>query len=172
MEKRDITLRLCAGRVKRWHSFPHHGEQTVGEHTYGVVQILRYITNDMCSTTTLLAALDHDAAEAMLGDITFHAKKQLGEKVKELEAGIAEMHGLARPLNEEEERVVKLADLLEMGIWACNQIQLGNQAAGLVLSTVIDEIEGMEVLNAYPKAEDIYNEFKEFTPGAGDTDGE
>ena len=40
---KKLAARLKAGRVKRYHTAGITGEQTVGEHTYGVCQILQYL---------------------------------------------------------------------------------------------------------------------------------
>jgi 5'-deoxynucleotidase YfbR-like HD superfamily hydrolase len=56
----ELKLRLDAAIVKRYHTMNIIGQQTVGEHTYNVVQLIRYITEDKASENLIKAALDHD----------------------------------------------------------------------------------------------------------------
>ena len=165
---KTLGLQLMAGRVKRYHNHSIIGEQTVGEHTYGMVQIIRCLTDDDCSGNLLKAALDHDVPEAITGDIPFTAKKghpELKIAVDNVEAEVEKEYGLQRLLNAAEYNVLKQADLLEMGFFGINQMRLGNKyGGGDVVVNVLEALGKLRpTINGQILAtmlEDMYHERK------------
>ena len=59
---------LEGGEVKRYHTMPTIGEQTVANHSWGVAVILSWLKPDI-SPKALLKALTHDVAEKQTGDM-------------------------------------------------------------------------------------------------------
>jgi len=130
MEINITSVRLAAARIKRYHTGMIIGEQSVGEHTYGVVQILRHVMNDNLHIDWLKAALDHDIMEYFTGDVPHPAKVLfpfLDEAVDTAEGDIAYKLGLCNnelPLRGKV--ILKVCDLLEMGFYGLHQAELGN----------------------------------------------
>lgn len=65
---------LDSGNVVRFHAVPGVGKQKNSEHQWGVALLVAAIKPD-CSKELLLAALTHDSAEIVTGDIPFTFKK-------------------------------------------------------------------------------------------------
>ena len=146
-----LLLQLDAGRIKRYHTFTIQGEQTVAEHSYGVVQLVRAITDDRASGKLLRAALDHDVAELFTGDIPHTIKRkedELSSAVKAIEDRINTNFQITYDLTEWEEKVLKLADLLEMAFFGLHQIKLGNGYAHTIVARVRGAMVDMHRLSA------------------------
>ena len=169
MRKDTLNYQLIAGRIKRWHTYPTIGEQTVGEHTYGVLQILRYIMEEEWDIDMVHAVLDHDVPEVVLGDIPYSGKK-LVPAIRAAEQRVANEVGLSTdaPCSE----AIKIADLLEMGIWGAQQVSMGNSNGHQIVNTVCKEVEQIEKYEAYPRAHELVAELKSIARGANDESGE
>jgi len=134
-----LMVQLQAGKIKRWHTHPIIGEQTVADHTYGVVQILRYLYQNKCPPCLLTAALDHDVPEWYTGDIPFGAKEgshSLRMGLRKLEACYIEDGGIIHDLTIAEKKVLKFADLAEMGFFAMHQWKMGNDTMEVVINVI------------------------------------
>lgn len=123
----DLVRR--GGQVRRYHTAPMIGHQTVAEHTYGVVCIIMHLWPDS-RPQVIQAALYHDTPEYLTGDSPAPAKREypaLWDALHHAEEDIIKRHGLAVELTEEEKNRVKLADLAELVMTAAEQIDLGNR---------------------------------------------
>lgn len=84
----------------------------------------------------LMAALEHDMAECVIGDLPAPAKRQTDfnrEAWDTMERSILEAHGYAiatSALCNEEKRIVKLADNCEGALWCIDERMLGNKGIG------------------------------------------
>jgi 5'-deoxynucleotidase YfbR-like HD superfamily hydrolase len=120
-----------AGRTRRFHSISFSRVQTIGEHSWNVAQLLRYLWPS-CSHELLLAALDHDVPERLTGDIPSPFKKQLGVEFKDLiikiEREIEEELGLSfhHELTDEEKHQLAVVDVLDFILAAKNEVIHGN----------------------------------------------
>ena len=145
-----LKIQLEGGKVKRYHTLPIIGEQTVGDHSYGVAQIVRYLTEDTCSTRLLCAALDHDVAEVIMGDTPHPTKRdypEVKEALDKVEKEIEEAYELqGNDLAVGEKELLKLADMLEMGLFGVYQAQLGNRHGLTVVENVLEALGEMEML--------------------------
>ena len=147
-----LAIRLAAGEIKRWHTIPIHGEQTVADHTYRMVQILRFI--EPCPSMQLLcAALDHDVGEAKTGDIPYGAKTA---DAIALEKEVLEKHNIAPTLEPYEAKLLKAADLLEMGYFAAMQYDRGNSPMLAIVERVVDALD--QYCNLNDRVSDLYTE--------------
>jgi len=166
MANNKLIVQLSAGRIKRYHTHPIVGEQTVGDHTYGVVQILRYITQDNCSKNLMIAALDHDVLEFFTGDVPHPAKNmfpQLKQVLDAIERNAAEVNGMVEydKLSAKEKVLLTCADLLEMGFYGAYQMKLGNSFGRNVVETIVQSV-GKLPENKVPKeAKDLAQELEE-----------
>lgn len=165
-----LTIQLSAGKIKRYHTHPITGEQTVGDHTYGVVQILRYITEDNCSKVLLMAALDHDVVEFYTGDVPYPAKKQfpiLEEVLGKIEDAVRQEHlQEINSLTEEDKLCLKAADLLEMASFGVHQWKLGNSFGLGVTQQVIEELKQMNQTLLPQKAKELIIEIEAVYSGS------
>lgn len=115
------------GMVKRYHTVPTIGQQTVAEHSFFLCLILTQIYTP--SAELLRAALYHDLPEMETGDVPATTKWRYPKLAEELE--IAEMEFIRRNklevnLTDEEWRALKWADMLELVMYCVDQIKLGN----------------------------------------------
>ena len=148
--KERLLLQFQAGDIKRYHTFPIIGEQTVGTHTYGVMQLVRYLTKDMCSTELLLATLDHDVPEAIVGDMPHTTKTEsteLKEAMNIVEGRICRDYGMLYKLTTLEKVILKTADLMEMGLFGLRQIDLGNINGRGIVENIIKALSSMKLTN-------------------------
>lgn len=126
-----------AARVRRYHTVPQVGEQTVADHSWGVAMILLRLMPAPGPTVGLLrAALQHDLTEAVTGDVPATAKwayPQLKLELDTIEADQEVRLGIVSYLSGEERDWLKAADLLELCFWCQYQYRLGNNYAMEVL---------------------------------------
>ena len=139
-----LHLRLKAQPIVRYHVLDIPEHQTVGEHTYGATQILRYLVEGKSSEYRLQAIeaiLDHDVPEALIGDTPHTTKidyEGFVDVLAELEDEIIAEFQLNRPLSLAMELDCKCADMLEMAWYSYRLILKGNAVGFTVLENVIN----------------------------------
>tara|TARA_R110000737_G_scaffold41837_5_gene62541 strand:+ start:32 stop:550 length:519 start_codon:yes stop_codon:yes gene_type:complete len=171
MANSKLPIQLSAGKIKRYHTHPIIGEQTVGEHTYGVVQILRYITGDNCTKSMLMAALDHDVLEYFTGDIPHPAKKMFPELkglLGRIECHLENEVGLLEHTNlsEKEQLTIRCADLLEMGFFGKYQMDLGNGYGKAITENIVKALEALPSVDVPQLAKDLTVELRGYIDGS------
>jgi 5'-deoxynucleotidase YfbR-like HD superfamily hydrolase len=119
----------AGGGVRRYHTRPIIGEQTVAAHSWGVAVILLEICEP--SPALMRAALYHDVAEYETGDVPATAKWANASLKTALDAIEREVEGRlgisADGLSAEELFLLKVADMFEL-LWFCvDQRWLGNR---------------------------------------------
>jgi 5'-deoxynucleotidase YfbR-like HD superfamily hydrolase len=126
---KDTIQFIAAGAdVSRYHTVFTFNNETVGHHSHGVAMMVLMMKPD-ASASLLKAALYHDLAEQVVGDIPSPAKRQsgLGQHLDKLELAIIEDAGIENPaLTDEEARILKLADIAQGALFCAREIQLGN----------------------------------------------
>ena len=133
--KENVNLLLDlirASNVKRYHTFPIIGEQTVGHHSHRVALLLIYLTNGKLSCNLIKAALFHDLAEIHTGDIpatTKWAHPNIADLLKRIENTYELEHEISVILTEKEKKLLKTADMCELMLFAEEQHMLGNKNA-------------------------------------------
>ena len=147
----QTEIRWNAGRVSRWHAHPTVHDQTVADHTYGVLQWLTFIVPPAALTKRMmLAALNHDIAEIFTGDIPFTAKRlypDLKQALDHAEVDIHERLGANWVLLDAEVSAIKFADLTEMGFYAIREHTLGNSFMVPVIDNIIADLD--RICNEY-----------------------
>lgn len=129
-----------AGRVIRYHTWPHIRPQTVAEHSWQLLRILLVIWPEAPSTV-LSYIVRHDCGELTTGDMPFPVKRD--NPVLAHEASRIEDEGLALQVRTgflpdipdatpSQRWAVKLAEFVEMWEWALEELLMGNQFARLV----------------------------------------
>lgn len=118
-----------AGYIKRYHTVPTIGDsQTVSAHSWGVATLINEIWPD-ATKQVLLASLYHDVAEVLTGDMPATVKW----KYPDFAAALERVEKLAEDeldlefaLSVREKRQLKIADMLELMLYAGEQIRIGN----------------------------------------------
>jgi len=118
------------GLVKRYHTVNTINPNTVAHHSFGVAWLVHLLT-DGCSYDLIIAALAHDLAEQVTGDISSPTKRRfpvMAEMVQQMEDEILESHGMFVQLTAADQRILKMADCLDGMLFCINEIELGNAA--------------------------------------------
>lgn len=126
--KERLDFFAAGADVLRYHTVRTLTQETVGHHSHLVALLCTLIDPD-ASRELLMAALLHDLAEQVTGDIPSPAKHQFGisEKVSEMEAKIMRLAGIDFPaLTLNEARILKLADLAQGALFCARELSLGN----------------------------------------------
>lgn len=134
--RRDARM---AGRVLRYHTWPHIRPQTVGEHSWQVARILLSI-HPLASRDLLVHTVVHDMGELRTGDLPYPVKADnppLQAIMDDLEydamAEICSNWEIQAPMIGELDRwAFKLAEFIEMAEWGMEEALMGNQFARLV----------------------------------------
>jgi 5'-deoxynucleotidase YfbR-like HD superfamily hydrolase len=123
-----------AGEVVRYHTWPHIKAQTVAAHSWHVIRILLAIWPEV-PRHVIVEAIFHDVGEGFAGDSPFYAKRAnpglktiLDKMENDARLGMALPWGVVAPqaLSDDEYKVLKVADLIEMWEHALHEIELGN----------------------------------------------
>jgi 5'-deoxynucleotidase YfbR-like HD superfamily hydrolase len=129
-----------AGSVTRFHTKRVIKSQTIADHSWGVALIALEIAHDP-SIELVKAVLYHDLAESVTGDTPATAKwvsNDLKTSLQKLEDNFNKRLGLQTQLSEEEEEVLKWADMIELIMYCNSESALGNAAMKAVARTGID----------------------------------
>lgn len=142
----------AAGNVKRYHTVQIIGEQTVSAHSFNVAMLCLAIKPD-ASFDLIKAALFHDLAELETGDIPAQVKwsnQDLEVQLKIIENRFDQAHDINIELTREEERILKIADLLELCYFCVEQKRLGNDTILPILGRGVKKLKEYD-LNATAK---------------------
>jgi len=116
-----------AGNVTRFHTVRTSRTTTIAHHSWGVCLILLKITNP--SAQLLAAAIYHDLAESVTGDVPATAKwlsDGLTDALSDMETKFEVKHNLIVDLTETEASLLKWADMLELILYADSEVAVGN----------------------------------------------
>jgi 5'-deoxynucleotidase len=157
-----LRLMRTAARVRRVHTMPTIHPQTVGEHTFGVMAILYEICHEGVPPALMVAALQHDAPEAITGDVPSPAKWRhptLEDALRVAEAKISiefdlQPHEL---LSAVEHRLLKFADLMELAIFAIEEVDTGNSAMATVARNALTAIAKRDLRGLNEHTERLYS---------------
>jgi 5'-deoxynucleotidase YfbR-like HD superfamily hydrolase len=129
-----------AGRVIRYHTWPHIRQTCVAEHSWQLLRILLKIWPSV-PAHVLAYVVRHDVGELTTGDAPYPVKVDnpvLGDEMRRVEAEALELQiaggflADTPELSPDEKWAVKLAEFIEMWEWALEELLLGNQFARLV----------------------------------------
>ena len=126
--KERLDFFAAGADVLRYHTVRTLTQETVGHHSH-LVALLCTLIDPNASRELLMAALLHDLAEQVTGDIPSPAKHQFGisEQVSEMETKIMRWAGIDFPaLTLDEARILKLADLAQGALFCARELSLGN----------------------------------------------
>lgn len=133
-----LTNSYFAGRVTRYHTWPMHHNQTVGEHTFQVMRIWWHIWGPLSPEISTFI-LFHDAGELKTGDIPYPMKVRNPEIKKLFDAQEAQaVHDMGgRPsfvdglyeLSQLDRTRVKICDSIDLWETGLVELQMGNKFA-------------------------------------------
>lgn len=145
-----ITLDIrLAGQVKRYHTWPTHRQQTVGEHTWQVLRIYSTIFGPP-DPSLLLYILYHDCGELVTGDLPFPVKSEnpvIGAAVHAMEDDAKQRLGgqwsTAIPLDTRRASHIKVSELIEMAEEGFHEHALGSMYGWIVAARTLDKAYAM-----------------------------
>lgn len=119
------------GQSKRFHTVETIKPQNIADHSFGVAWFCELLTGGRARKPLIMAALAHDLAEHMTGDIPSPAKRAmgLGEKFHNHEMELIKKAGLGHyfmELTSGEELTLKLADMLDGCQFCIRERRMGN----------------------------------------------
>lgn len=128
-----MTSQYMAGRVRRYHTWPVLHQETVAEHSMGVLTIYREVFG-LSTMSVVKYIMDHDLPELHVGDTPFPAKRlypKLKEALDAAERPARSALGLpteysVTPL---EKHQIKICDLLQMWQFGRAEMRMGNTFA-------------------------------------------
>lgn len=135
-----------AAAVKRYHVKRTLRQQTVGEHTFGVLMLLRMVLPDDYdpdkTAVLLVATMHHDLPELVTGDIPAPVKRRfpaLNSLLDQIECSADNLY-FDFPLTAEEKVMLKWADTMELVLWCMEERELGNRNMDRTISRALGYI--------------------------------
>ncbi|UOF78580.1 putative hydrolases of hd superfamily [Bacteriophage sp.] len=130
----EATLYRDAGAVKRYHVKRTHRQQSIAEHTFGMLMLVKQVTEGIgeygmqARCQLYEAILHHDLPELMTGDVPAPIKRvhpELGPLMDSIEQ---DLYPLYRDytLTGEEAALLKWADRMELVLWCLEEFKMGN----------------------------------------------
>lgn len=121
-----INFIIKGGEVKRFHTIKTIQEETNGHHSFLVAMLCELLSPGR--PTLLLAALTHDLAEHIVGDVPSPVKSLAGAEIAALEnSKLVEVNlYYEKGLTQEERRTLTLADRLAGLIFCRRELRMGN----------------------------------------------
>lgn len=118
-----------ASNVRRCHNTPHHGEYTVGKHSFDVLALLLTL-NPEASPNLIRATAFHDMGERVVGDLPQSVKwwsPDIATSHAAAEEAVLELLQFNWSLTEQEALWLRWCDRLELMLWCLEQLAWGNQ---------------------------------------------
>lgn len=137
------------GAVQRFHTVRVLCGQTVAEHSFGVAWLLWFLTDGEPSAALLMAALAHDVAEHMTGDMPAPAKRSMGIRTQFASAEEAALRTAGirmSSLSDAEVKLLKIADITELMLTCIDEMRLGNRSVKVIYNNCVSYLEEMHPL--------------------------
>jgi 5'-deoxynucleotidase YfbR-like HD superfamily hydrolase len=141
------TLRK-AGSLRRYHSVPTIGVDTIAAHSFGVAMLTILMTNGNASLQLIKAALYHDLHETYTGDVPGPVKRfdnDIATIFLKLEDDFNRNHKLSVILTYQEEIVLSIADKLDGMLFCLEERRKGNRYMDPVFHKFSQWIKEIEV---------------------------
>ncbi len=136
------NLARAGGNVRRYHTHRVLCEDTVASHSWGVAVILDILFDGGAPAKLLRAALYHDVAEHVYGDIPSPAKRLFNsDELRKCEDSLMKQHGMFTVLNDWERYILKIADLLDGLNFCTEERERGNGTLISVWNTYYEYIK-------------------------------
>lgn len=150
----DITLGQllelhAAGGVKRYHTVPTIGQETIAAHSWGVALLILKLYPGIPSRELLAAAIYHDIPESVVGDTPANAKWQfpdLAVATSRAEDTIALYMEVEyeESLDKQERDWLRWCDLLDIAFYCHEQYQLGNRTVVPMMERVRRKLRDLD----------------------------
>lgn len=132
----EATLYRDAGAVKRYHVKRTHRTQSIAEHTFGMLMLVKQVIqlSDVPFERTAVlyeAILHHDLPELFTGDVPAPIKRvhpELGPLMDSIEQQLVPLYAEFE-LTAEEGALLKWADRMELVLWCLEEYRMGNTYA-------------------------------------------
>lgn len=126
----EAMLYRDAGAVKRYHVKRTHRTQTIADHTFGMLMLVKQVATDslLSGGTLYEAILHHDLPELFTGDIPAPIKRvhpELGPLMDSIEEELKPLHEEFN-LTSEQGALLKWADRMELVLWCLEEFRMGN----------------------------------------------
>ena len=135
-ETENLEAILRSGQVARYHAQPEIPAQSMAEHQWGVaILVIKMYSNP--SKNLLMAAVTHDCAEAVTGDIPSPVKREHPEMkavLDDVENRVNKEWGINYDLNEIDKRRLKICDILEGLYYSAQSVRRNHEAHHVVVS--------------------------------------
>lgn len=129
----EATLYRDAGAVKRYHVKRTHRQQSVAEHTFGMLMLVKQVTGgeraDYRMVALYEAILHHDLPELFTGDIPAPIKRahpDLGPLMNSIEEGLYPLYRDTTTLYDLDYALLKWADRMDLVLWCLEEVRMGN----------------------------------------------
>lgn len=123
-----VLLEREAADVLRYHTQRTLRQQSIGAHSFGVMQLV-LAADPECRKEVLVAAMRHDYAELSTGDVPAPAKRAsaaLQGALDDLERAHPHLAPHPGPFTSRELRILKWADTMELVLWCLEEHEMGN----------------------------------------------
>lgn len=125
------------GYSTRFHTIDVHIRQDIASHSFGVAWYCELITGGHASKNLIMAALTHDLAEHIVGDIPSPAKRALGiskmyQEFEDKHLKDASLEHYHEELTDEERNLLKFADMFEGMTFCIRERKTGNQNVEII----------------------------------------
>jgi 5'-deoxynucleotidase YfbR-like HD superfamily hydrolase len=137
-----------ANATKRFHTVYRHQEETVGHHSANVAALVLWLYPS-ASVQLLTSALVHDWPEYATGDVPAPAKwanPPFAEELKKAENTVWRQLEFNKPqLSDNEQVVLKLADMLDLVLSSVEEVRRGNREAMELVKNGVAYINDLEI---------------------------
>jgi 5'-deoxynucleotidase YfbR-like HD superfamily hydrolase len=156
MKKLETSTRVKAIReaafVSRCHAKTLFREYSVGHHSFNMAALIS-ILHPNPSPTLYRAVLWHDVPERWTGDIPTPLKQQfpeIKEKLAAFETILLEQLTPAFDLNRAEKQWLKAVDMLDLWLWAREEVALGNTSLSGMQQHCVKILNGLSERGLMP----------------------
>jgi 5'-deoxynucleotidase YfbR-like HD superfamily hydrolase len=129
-----VLLEREAADVLRYHTQRTLRQQSIGAHSFGVMQLV-LAADPECRKEVLVAAMRHDYAELSTGDVPAPAKRAsaaLQGALDDLERAHPHLAPHPGPFTSRELRILKWADTMELVLWCIEGFHYSKQINQLI----------------------------------------
>lgn len=151
-----FEMLVKGGGVKRYHN-EQVDAQTVGHHSFGVAWLCWILMDGRPTAELLYAAIHHDLAEGIVGDVPAPTKRiipGLKAALDKHETEVMVELGIPEPkIDEWEKRILKFADIFEGMLFCISQRHRGNRNADGIFQNFASYARSMDPTG---KAREVY----------------
>lgn len=169
----------AAGQVRRYHVCTVLKDETVAAHSFEVAWIAWLVYGRRIRVPLLLAALAHDMAELVVGDMPAHTKRMLSAEARtelySLEQQILESNGvIVGELTLLEQSVLEVSDRLALLMHCARELQLGNttmrkvfyRGSGYALESINEVTDKAKRARALALHDALFTQYAEIVGGS------